>query len=62
LARLLDLGVAPLAGDCSPQDNVLSFSFANAHGQTELVSRVNNLCWTAAQESAQRWSDHEFEF
>lgn len=57
------LGVAPLAGDCSPQDNVISFSFANAHGQTELLSRVNNLCWTAAQESAHAFGlDHQYAF
>jgi hypothetical protein len=57
------LGVAPLATDCSPQDNVISFSFANAHPQTELVSRVNNLCWTAAQESAHAFGlDHQYEF
>jgi hypothetical protein len=57
------LGVAPLANDCSPQDNVISFSFANAHQQTETVSRVQNLCWTAAQESAHAFGlDHEFEF
>ena len=57
------LGVAPLANDCSPQDNVISFSFANAHPQTETVSRVQNLCWTAAQESAHAFGlDHEYEF
>lgn len=57
------LGVAPLASDCSPSDNVISFSFANAHPQTETVSRVNNLCWTAAQESAHAFGlDHEFEY
>ncbi len=57
------LGVAPLASDCSPQDNVISFSFANAHPQTETVSRVNNLCWTASQESAHAFGlDHQYEF
>lgn len=57
------LGVAPLASDCSPQDNVISFSFANAHQQTEFTSRVNNLCWTAAQESAHAFGlDHQYEF
>jgi MYXO-CTERM domain-containing protein len=54
------LGIAPLAGDCSPQDNVISFSFANHHGNTE---RVNNLCWTAAQETAHALGlDHEYMF
>ena len=57
------LGVAPLASDCSPQNNVISFSFANAHAQTEFTSRVNNLCWTAAQESAHAFGlDHQYEF
>jgi hypothetical protein len=57
------LGVAPLATDCSPQDNVISFSFANAHPQVETISRVNNLCWTAAQESAHAFGlDHQYEF
>jgi hypothetical protein len=57
------LGVAPLAVDCSPQDNVISFSFANAHPQVETESRVNNLCWTAAQESAHAFGlDHQYEF
>jgi hypothetical protein len=54
------LGVAPLAANCSPQDNVISFSFANAHGPT---LRVENLCWTAAQESAHAFGlDHSFKF
>jgi hypothetical protein len=57
------LGVAPLAGNCAAFDNVISFSFANAHNQTEVGNRVNNLCWTAAQESAHAFGlDHEFEF
>jgi hypothetical protein len=52
------LGVAP-AG-CSPQDNVISFSFANYHGNTD---RVNNICWTAAQETAHAFGlDHEYQF
>lgn len=54
------LGIAPLANDCSPQSNVMSFSFANFHGSSD---RVNNICWTAAQESAHALGlDHEFEF
>jgi hypothetical protein len=57
------LGVAPLATDCSPQDNAISFSFANAHPQTETLARVQNLCWTAAQESAHAFGlDHQYEF
>jgi hypothetical protein len=54
------LGIAPLAADCSAQSNVLSFTFANYHGN---VQRVNNVCWTAAQESAHAYGlDHEFSF
>ncbi len=54
------LGIAPLASDCSPQDNVISFSFANHHGNFD---RVNNLCWTAAQETAHAFGlDHEYVF
>lgn len=54
------LGIAPLAGDCSAQDNVISFSFANHHGTTD---RVHNMCWTAAQEIAHALGlDHEYMF
>jgi hypothetical protein len=54
------LGVAPLASDCSAISNVISFSFANAHGN---IDRVNNICWTAAQESAHAYGlDHEYSF
>lgn len=57
------LGVAPLAQNCAALDNVMSFSFANAHMQTEVQNRVFNICWTAAQESAHAFGlDHEFEF
>jgi MYXO-CTERM domain-containing protein len=54
------LGIAPLANDCSPQGNVISFSFANHHG---FDARVHNICWTAAQESAHAYGlDHQFQF
>jgi hypothetical protein len=54
------LGIAPLANDCSAQDNVISFSFANHHSPAD---RVNNICWTAAQETAHAFGlDHEFSF
>jgi hypothetical protein len=57
------LGVAPLANDCSPVDNVISFSFANAHPQTDPAARVANLCWTVAQESAHAFGlDHQYAF
>ena len=54
------LGIAPLAGNCTPQDNVMSFSFANHHAAQ---LRSINICWTAAQESAHAFGlDHEFEY
>lgn len=55
------LGIAPLATDCSAQDNVMSFSFANIHPATG--SRLLNVCWTAAQESAHAFGlDHQYAF
>ncbi|MBS1119934.1 MAG: hypothetical protein H6Q90_2162 [Deltaproteobacteria bacterium] len=57
------LGIAPLAGNCAAFDNVISFSFANAHRQTDPMDRALNLCWTAAQESAHAFGlDHEYSF
>ena len=58
----LDLGVAPLAADCSAQDNAMSFTFANHH-PGEGMTRVLDICWTAAQEAAHVYGlDHEFSF
>jgi len=57
------LGVAPLAGDCRAIDNVISMTFANAHGAQTVAGRVLNICWTAAQESAHAYGlDHEYAF
>jgi hypothetical protein len=57
------LGVAPLSGDCSAQDNAISFSFANAHPMVDPTNRMLNICWTVAQESAHAFGlDHEFMF
>jgi len=54
------LGLAPLSSDCSAIDNVISFTFANNHGNAD---RVNNICWTASQESAHAFGlDHEYSF
>ena len=52
------LGVAPLdSSTCRPQNNVISFSFANDHGPSPL-----DMCWTVAQESAHAFGlDHAFE-
>jgi hypothetical protein len=53
------LGIAPILCN-SPQDNVISFSFANHHAAAD---RVNNICWTAAQETAHAFGlDHEYQF
>ena len=54
------LGIAPLAGDCSPLADQISFAFANSHDPATVV---DNLCWTVAQETAHIYGlDHEFEF
>jgi len=56
------LGIAPLAGDCSPQNNVISFSFANQHSLVD-PQRALTLCWTVSQESAHAFGlDHEYSF
>ncbi len=57
------LGVAPLATNCAAFDNVISFSFSNAHPQSDPTLHVQNVCWTAAQESAHAYGlDHEYSF
>ncbi|MEJ7598934.1 MAG: hypothetical protein WKG01_13580 [Kofleriaceae bacterium] len=54
------LGIAPIANDCSAQDNVVSFSFANQHGPSD---RIENLCWTVTQESSHAFGlDHTIAF
>ena len=54
------LGIAPFANNCSVEQNVISFSFANQHPTDQ---RVANICWTVAQESAHAYGlDHEFQF
>jgi MYXO-CTERM domain-containing protein len=56
------LGIAPFASDCSAQNNVISFTFANQHPGT-LATRALGVCWTAAQETAHAFGlDHEFQF
>ncbi len=55
------LGVSPGVG-CAPVDNHITYTFANAHGGTG-QSRIWNLCWTIAQETAHTYSlDHAFVF
>lgn len=54
------LGVAPIdSNQCEPKNNVVSFSFANAHGPVAGLSTAEHLCWTVAQESAHAFGlDH----
>lgn len=55
------LGVSP-GGSCVPRDNGITYSFANAHGGMG-QSRIWNLCWTIAQETAHTYGlDHAFVF
>ena len=54
------LGIAPLAQNCAVLTNNVAFTFANQHTPTD---RVNNICWTVAQESAHMYGlDHEYQF
>lgn len=54
------LGIAPLASNCAVLNDVAAFAFANQHTPTD---RVNNICWTVAQESAHTYGlDHEYQF
>lgn len=53
------LGIAPLATDCSAQQNVLAFAFANVHGGQDLVL---DLCATVAHEAGHTYGlDHEYD-
>ena len=57
-----NLGVAPIAANCTAQDNVISFTFANHHPGLG-TPRILDICWTAAQESAHAFGlDHEYQF
>jgi len=54
------LGIANIEQHCNALDNVMSFVFANNHPPND---RVNNVCWTAAQEAAHIFGlDHEYQF
>ena len=56
-------GIASGALGCGPQDNVISFSFANIFGAGTQRGRVIELCAVAAQETAHSFGlDHSFEF
>jgi MYXO-CTERM domain-containing protein len=52
------LGIAP--GGCDPQDNAVSFSFANSYVGS---ARVAEICATAAQETAHAYGlEHVYEY
>ncbi|HUS32492.1 MAG TPA: MYXO-CTERM sorting domain-containing protein [Kofleriaceae bacterium] len=56
-------GIAPGTLGCGPQDNVVSFSFANTYaGPAD--HRILTLCYVASQESAHAFGvpDHTFNF
>lgn len=56
------LGVGVVYPDCSPSDNIISFSFANHEFGTGLA-RTYETCWTVAQETAHSFGlDHEYQF
>ena len=53
-------GIAPGSLACAPQDNVISFSFANIYSGP---NRIIDICATAAQETAHSFGlDHAFAF
>jgi hypothetical protein len=53
-------GIAPGSLACAPQDNVISFSFANIYSGS---NRIIDICATAAQETAHSFGlDHAFAF
>lgn len=53
-------GIAPLdSSTCEPQNNVVSFTFANQYGGGGGLTIAQQLCWVAAQESAHAFGlDH----
>ncbi|MBX3155550.1 MAG: hypothetical protein KF773_06105 [Deltaproteobacteria bacterium] len=52
-------GIAPVGLGCTPVNHAISFSFANIY--TNAFERVNDICWTAAQEIAHTYGlDHSF--
>ncbi|HTL36915.1 MAG TPA: Ig-like domain-containing protein [Kofleriaceae bacterium] len=56
-------GIAPGTLGCGPQDNVISFSFANTYAGPQ-ARRILTLCYVASQESAHAFGvpDHTFNF
>ncbi len=53
-------GIAHVSSDCTPQNDIMSFTFANEyHGP----GRVNEICAVVAQETAHSYGlDHEYSF
>lgn len=58
------LGVAPAHTSCSPNDNAMSYTFANnPYFFGDQLRRIWELCATAGQESAHHFGlDHAYEF
>ncbi len=58
------LGVAPAHTSCEPNDNAMSYTFANnSYFDGDVQRRIWELCSTAAQESAHHYGlDHSYEF
>lgn len=55
------LGISPFA--CSAQDNIISFSFADAHNASTADAYVKDLCWTATHEAGHAFSlEHAWTF
>jgi MYXO-CTERM domain-containing protein len=56
-------GIAPGTLGCGPQDNVISFSFANIYSGPA-ARRIITLCYVASQESAHAFGvpDHTYNF
>ena len=53
-------GIAPGSLGCQPQDNVISFTFANIYAG---ANRVQQICAVAAQETAHSYGlDHAYEY
>ncbi len=51
-------GISPMAGDCSPLDNLISFSFANGYGDDDPFAH----CWTIVHEAGHAFGlEHVYE-
>ena len=51
-------GISPMAGDCSPLNNLISFSFANGYGDDDPYAH----CWTIVHEAGHAFGlEHVYE-